>query len=148
MKNQLNSAGVVLILCIAFTSMSLKMSAQCKGFVKQQITMLTPFVYTGKTNSTVLMPGDHSELALTFYSGQTYRIIMKSAENIKNIAFTIKDAQGKLVFKSNQEQQADYYDFTSETTQLLTVEMTAAENIPTAEAAPSQCVVVLVGQKE
>jgi hypothetical protein len=150
MKNHFTSAVIVLIVCAAFTSLSSNVSAQCKGFAKQQITMLSPFVYSGTTNSTILMPGDHSELSLTFYSGQTYRVIMKSADNPGTVSFTIKDANGNLVYKSDKTQQADYYDFTSESTQLLTIDMVVADNSLMADAGtpPSQCVVVLVGHKE
>lgn len=151
MKHQIHSAGLVLMLSVASLSLSLNASAQCKGFAKEQITMLSPFVYSGKTNSTVLMPGDHSELTLTFYSGQTYRIIMKSTEDaVSSVSFTIKDASGNQIFKSNKNQKADYYDFTSESTQLLTIDMIVDESTLLAEAStpPSQCVVVLVGHKE
>ncbi len=150
MKHQIHSAGIALMLSVAFTSLSLSSSAQCKGFAKEQITTLSPFIYSGKTNSTVLMPGDRSELTLTFYSGQTYRILMKSTETVGNVVFTIKDAQGNSIFKSNNAQQSDYYDFTSESTQMLTIDMMVEDINYMADATPtsSQCVVVMVGHKE
>lgn len=148
MKKYFTSAGVALIMSLVFSSISTDLSAQCKGFVNEQLDLLSPYLYSGKTNTTVLSPGDHSELALTFYSGQTYRLLMRSTERTANIAFTVKDSKGNLVFKSTSEDQADYYDFTSETTQAYTVEMIALETGPTAQMGPSQCVVVMVGEKE
>lgn len=145
MKNYFHSAGVVLILCVACT---LNVAAQCNGFVKREINLLSPFVYNGRTNTATLMPGDHSELSLTFYSGNTYRIVMKSAEMPGNVSFTIKDANGKYLFKSTNAEPADYYDFTSESTQQLTIDMMVKENNLLADNATSQCVVVVVGQKE
>lgn len=148
MKKYFTSACLALIMSVAFLSASTDLRAQCKSFADQQINLLSPYVFSGKKNSTVLSPGDHSELSLTFYSGQTYRLLMRSTEKTGNVAFTVKDSKGNLVFKSNSEQQADYYDFTSETTQQYTVEMIASEPSKPAEIGPSQCVVVMVGEKE
>ncbi len=94
------------------------------------------------------MPGDHSELSLVFYSGNTYRIVMKSTQANGTVSFTIKDANNKLLFKSSTSHKADYYDFTSESTQQLTIEMIAADKAVEDDSTPSQCVLVLVGQKE
>jgi hypothetical protein len=73
---------------------------------------------------------------------------MKSTENAGNVSFTIKDANSNPLFKSNTVEKAEYYDFTSESTQQLTIEMMAAETRQENESSASQCVVVLVGQKE
>lgn len=146
MKKYFTSAGVALIMLLA--SSSTDVAAQCKSFVNQQINMLSPYVYSGKTNTTILSPGDHSELSLTFYSGQTYRLLMRSTERTGNVAFIVKDSKGNLVFKSTNEQQADYYDFTSETTEQYIVEMIAEEPVKPTEMGPSQCVVVMVGEKQ
>ena len=95
MKNYFNSAKVILICSIALSFIPIKNFAQCKRFVKDQIPRLSPFVYSGRINSAVLVPGDHSELSLTFYSGRTYRIILKSQETIGDVFCVIQNINSK-----------------------------------------------------
>lgn len=148
MKNYFNSAKVILICSIALSFIPIKNFAQCKRFVKDQIPRLSPFVYSGRINSAVLVPGDHSELSLTFYSGRTYRIILKSQETIGDVFFVIKDANKKQLFSSDKLNRSDFYDFISESTQQLTIEMMVPERDSKSEVALSECVCVIVGEKE
>jgi len=151
MKNYFNSAKrSILIFFLAAIFVPFKTFSQCKRFVKEQIPRLSPFIYNGKKNSAILLPGDHSELSLTFYSGQTYRIILKAEETPGNVFFIIKDSNKNQLFTSNKLSKSDFYDFTSESTQQLTIEMIAPEPAYESkkEAEISACVCVIVGVKE
>ena len=148
MKNYFGAIKIILICFVFFSFASVTTFAQCKRFIKDQIPRLSPFVYSGRINSAVLLPGDHSELSLTFYSGRTYRIILKSQETIGDVFFVIRDANRKQLFSSDKLNRSDFYDFISESTQQLTIEMMVPERDSKSEVALSECVCVIVGEKE
>ena len=148
MKKYFISARVLLAIVAISTSIPVELFSQCRGFVKQQITLLPPFVSSGKISKAILQPGDHSELTFIFFAGQSYRIVMKSAKAMGDVIFFVKDANNHILFSNENEKNADHYDFTSETTQPLTVELLVPENNFLADATINGCVCVLVGCKE
>ena len=70
--------------------------------LKKQITKLSPFIHNGQINSSVLLAGDHAELTLTFYSGQTYRILVSSQDVLGDVFFLMKDASKGQLFSSKE----------------------------------------------
>ena len=147
MKNILSHAKLILAgTAIVFATAG--SYAQCKGFVKKQITKLSPFIHNGQINSSVLLAGDHAELTLTFYSGQTYRILVSSQDVLGDVFFLMKDANKGHLFSSKDQGKFDYWDFTVESTQQLTIEVV----VPDVDAAngliPSGCVSILAGFKQ
>lgn len=147
MKNILSHAKLILAgTAIVFATTG--SYAQCKGFVKKQISKLSPFIHNGQINSSVLLAGDHAELTLTFYSGQTYRILVSSQEVLGDVFFLMKDASKTQLFSSKDQGKFDYWDFTVESTQQLTIEVV----VPDVDAAngliPSGCVSILAGFKQ
>ena len=123
--------------------------AQCKGFVKKQITKLTPFIHNGQVNSSVLLSGDEAELTLTFYAGQTYRILVSHQEVLGEVYFTMKDAANTQVFNSkDQKTKSEFWDFSVESTQQMTVKVVVPNADTPSGLVPSGCVSILVGFKQ
>jgi len=142
-----NTNKLFLVFVLALVS-AVDANAQCKGFVKKQIPKLAPFIHNGQINSSVLLSGDHAELTLTFYSGQTYRLMVTSQDVLGDVFFTIKDAGQKPLFSSKDQGKFDYWDFTVESTQQLTVEVVVPDTDVPSGLVPSGCVSILVGFKQ
>ncbi|MBI3502165.1 MAG: hypothetical protein HY063_10245 [Bacteroidetes bacterium] len=151
MKNIFNSKRIILICAAALLFVTLSEVegfAQCKGFVKKQIPKLTPFIHNGQINSSVLLSGDHAELTLTFYSGQTYRIMVGAQETLGDVWFVMKDASKTQLFSSKDQGKSDYWDFSVESTQQLTIEVMVPDSDAPSGLVPSGCVSILVGFKQ
>ena len=146
MKNLLSPAKTIVIGALALLT-SVHSFSQCKGFVKKQIPKLSPFIHNGQINSSVLLSGDHAELTLTFYSGQNYRILVSNQETLGNVYFVMKDA-GKNQLFSSKDQKSEYWDFTVESTQQLTIEVMVPDVDAPSGLVPSGCVSILVGFKQ
>src|SRR3972149_6170821 len=117
--------------------------SQCKGFVKKQIPKLAPFIHNGQINSSILLSGDHAELTLTFYSGQTYRIMVSGQETLGDVFFIMHDASKSQLFSSKDQGKTDYWDFTVESTQQLTIEVMVPDVDAPSGLVPSGCVSIL-----
>ena len=151
MKNFLNLSRIILIgaITLLFVTLSeVEGFAQCKGFVKKQIPKLAPFIHNGQINSSVLLSGDHAELTLTFYSGQTYRIMVSGQETLGDVFFIMHDASKSQLFSSKDQGKFDYWDFTVESTQQLTIEVMVPDVDAPSGLVPSGCVSILVGFKQ
>jgi len=147
MKNIVSHAKLILI-GAAIIFVTTGSYAQCKGFVKKQITKLSPFIHNGQNNSSVLLPGDHAELTLTFYSGQTYRILVSSQDVLGDVFFLMKDASRGQLFSSKDQGKFDCWDFTVESTQQLTIEVVVPDVEDANELVSSGCVSILAGFKQ
>ena len=147
MKHTFNPGRIVLISALALLP-SIGVFAQCKGFVKKQIPKLAPFIHNGQVNSSVLLSGDQAELTLTFYSGQTYRILVSSQEVLGDVYFVMKDAEKKQLFSSKDQGKFDYWDFTVESTQQMSIEVIVPNVDTPSGLVPSGCVSILVGFKQ
>ena len=134
----------VAALCLA---VNFGAQAQCKTFIKNECKpKLSPYIYNGQMNSAVLNQGDFAELMLTFYSNQDYRIVVCS-DGLGDVTFRLLDLQGKELFTNADHNYTDTWDFSTNSTQLLTVEVSVPENT-TDEESKSGCVSILVGFKE
>ncbi len=147
MKNFLNPGRLVVIVALALLP-SIGAFAQCKGFVKKQISSLAPFIHNGQVNSSVLLSGDQAELTLTFYSGQTYRILVSAHESLGDVYFVMKDAAKTQLFTSKDMGKFDYWDFSVESTQQMTLEVIVPNVDTPSGLVPSGCVSILVGFKQ
>ena len=123
--------------------------AQCKTFVKKQcLPKLSPFIHNGQMNSTVLLSGDNAELAMTFYSGQNYRILVCAQEVLGKVQFKLKDANNNVVFNSKDQGDVTSWDFNVATTQQLIVEVIVPPSDATNDIVPNGCVSIVVGFKQ
>ncbi len=147
MKNFLTPGRIILIGALALLP-TVGTFAQCKGFVKKQIPKLAPFIHNGQVNSSVLLSGDQAELTLTFYSGQTYRILVSNQEVLGDVYFVMKDAEKKQLFSSKDLGKSDFWDFSVESTQQMTIEVIVPNTDSPTGLVPSGCVSILVGFKQ
>ena len=147
MKNFLTPGRILLIGALALLP-TVGTFAQCKGFVKKQIPKLAPFIHNGQVNSSVLLSGDQAELTLTFYSGQTYRIMVSNQEVLGDVYFVMKDAEKKQLFSSKDLGKSDFWDFSVESTQQMTIEVIVPNTDSPTGLVPSGCVSILVGFKQ
>lgn len=137
------------ILAMATVCMMIQanVQAQCKTFIKNECKpKLDPYIYNGQLNSAVLNQGDIAELMLTFYSNQDYRIVVCD-DNLGDVTFRLLDVEGKELFTNADHEYTDTWDFSTNSTQLLVVEVSVPENT-TNEDTKSGCVSILVGFKE
>jgi hypothetical protein len=118
--------------------------AQCKSFTKNECKpKLNPYIYNGQLNSAMLNQGDIAELMLSFYSNQDYRIVVCSDE-LGQVKFRLLDMNGSEVFSNSDHNYIDHWDFTTNSTQQLTIEVSIPENTSN-EMVKSGCVSILVG---
>ena len=137
------------ILAMATVCMMIQsnVQAQCKTFIKNECKpKLDPYIYNGQLNSAVLNQGDIAELMLTFYSNQDYRIVVCN-DNLGDVTFRLLDIEGKELFTNADHGYTDTWDFSTNSTQLLTVEVSVPENT-TNDETKSGCVSILAGFKE
>ena len=140
---------IIMIMLTGIVNIPLNAYSQCKGFVKKTcMPKLAPFVFNGQMNTSTLLAGDNAEVSLTFYTGQTYRIIICSQEVLGTLNFKLKDASGKILFDNAAHDNTDFWDFKAETTQQLIVEVNVPKTDATNGIQPSGCVSVLVGLKQ
>jgi len=120
--------------------------AQCKTFTKNECQpKLSPYIYNGQLNSAVLNEGDIAELMLTFYSNQEYRIIVCAANELGPVKFRLLDASGNEIFSNSDHAMIDHWDFTTNSTQQLVVEVSVPESVDGKDLSRSGCVSILVG---
>ena len=120
--------------------------AQCKTFTKNECQpRLSPYIYNGQLNSAVLNEGDIAELMLTFYSNQEYRIIVCAADEMGPVKFRLLDNSGNEIFSNADHDMIDHWDFNTNSTQQLVVEVSVPESSNPDELSKSGCVSILVG---
>lgn len=140
---------IILIMLTGIINIPMNMYGQCKGFVKKTcMPKLSPFIFNGQMNTSTLLAGDNAELPLTFYSGQTYRVLICAQEVLGTLRFKLKDASGNVLFDSSAHDDTDFWDFKAESTQNLTVEVIVPKSDASNKIVPSGCVSVLVGFKQ
>lgn len=134
---------------LAFGVINFSAFAQCKGFTKKEcVPQIKPFTYNGQLNMAVLNPGDVAELIVTFYKGQDYRLFVCAQENLGKVEFKLLDSERNTIFYNKEHDLVNYWDFHSNATQQLIVQVRVPaieEDVP---VAPSGCVSILVGFKE
>jgi hypothetical protein len=132
---------ILLMIILPFETFS-----QCKGYTRRHCkSQIQPYVFNGQLNSAVMSEGDVAELILTLYTGQNYRIFVCSQELLGNVEFVLLDSEKNIIFNNKDHDYVKYWDFTSEVTQQLTVQVKipATENI--SDIIQSGCVTILVG---
>lgn len=122
--------------------------AQCNTFVKKKCMMkIQPFTHNGQMNTSTLTAGQNTELNMTFYSGQSYRILVCSQETLEDVSFKVMDMSHKIVFDSKQNDSPDFWDFKVKNTQQLIVHVDVPQ-AGTSSTPQSGCVSVMVGFKK
>lgn len=123
--------------------------SQCKGFTKKEcVPQIKPFTYNGQLNMAVLNPGDVAELVVTFYKGQDYRLYVCSQENLGKLEFKLLDSERNTLFYNKDHDFVNYWDFHSNATQQLIVQVRVPSVEEEVVVAASGCVSILIGFKE
>ncbi len=122
---------------------------QCNNFTKKTcIPQLSPYIFNGQVNATLLNEGDVAEVVLTFYANQDYRLLICSESLLGNIEFRLYDTQNTLLFDNKKYDYAKMWDFNSTATQQIRVEIEVPEGLDLDNIAKNGCVSILVGFKD
>lgn len=131
-------SGLVVILSLVLSTAAV---AQCKSVAKDGIAKLTPYTHNGQINSVTIKNGKTAEFHLSFYKGLYYKLQISSEESLGKINFRVLDENKKEVYNSTTAKDpADFWNFYSNSSQDLTVEVTPTED-------KKGCVAVLVGMQ-
>lgn len=129
-----------------FLGTQIQADGQCKTFTKNKCKpLLSPYIYNGQLNSAILSEGDFAELILTFYSNQEYRIVICSEESLGKVTFKLSDLNGNEIFSNKDYNFKNYWDFSTNTTQQLRVEVSVPDSKNKEEITKTGCVSILVG---
>ena len=142
------------LLTFAFLSISILLSSnvmgqtqsQCKKFTKTEcLPTLAPYTYNGQLNSAILSEGDIAELLLTFHKDHKYRISVCHQEIVGDVKFKIFDTKKNLIFEQTKENDQAFWDFVSNSSQQLIVQVSIPVRLPKSEILKTGCVTILVG---
>ena len=137
------------LIAASFIATPIAMYAQCNVFVKKKcMPKIAPFTNNGQMNTSVLTSGGSTQMNLTFYSGQDYRILVCSEELLGEVTFKVMDKSKKVVFESKDHDMTDFWDFKARSTQEFIVQVNAPPSTSTSSILPSGCVSVMVGFKK
>ncbi len=126
---------------------SIRAFSQCDQFVGQECSpLLGSYNNEGKRNIAVLLPGDTAQLGVMFYKNHSYRIVVCAQQSLGKVEFRLLDNQGKLLFDSRQHNDPKYWDFNTQITQNLLIQLIVPSVAPN-QVAETGCVGVLVGFK-
>lgn len=133
----------------AFILLATSAQAQCKGFAKKVCRpLLTPYSPSGQINNAELSPGDVGEIMLTFYSRQSYRILICDDGNLGVIPYKILDKDRQVIYDSEtDEHKKRHFDFKLASTQQLILIISAPED-NLFNSNDTACVSVIVGYRE
>ena len=118
--------------------------SQCQGYAKMKcLPKLKPYINSGQLYNTTLLNNDRTELTMTFYSGQNYRILVCAEKALGEINFRLRDADNNVIFSNKG--YGNFWDFNVQSTQELTIEAITPPGDPNATLDKSGCVAIIVG---
>lgn len=124
-------------------------TAQCRSYAKNKwVPELSPYKFNESFNAAQLAPGEDAEVALTFYSGQEYRILVRSHPILGEVNWKLVDASNKILFESLADEPKHTFDFKVASTQQLKVQVWVPEVANSNSMTHVGCVGILVGFKE
>ena len=142
-----NKNIIKLFLLILTLNLPLWSMAQCMGFAKNKcLPKLSPYNNSGQMYNTTLLSGDRTELSMTFYAGQNYRILVCAQKELGEVQFKLKDVNNNVIFSNKG--YGNLWDFNVQVTQELTIEATTPASDPDVILDNSGCVAILVGFKQ
>lgn len=101
-------------------------NAQCKAEVKEGIKKLSPYKHNGQINNGKLAAGKTAEFHISVYKGLRYRFQIVSETNLGAVQIKVYDENRKEIY-NNANGNANFWDFISNASQELIVEITAAD---------------------
>ncbi|MCW3086310.1 MAG: hypothetical protein JWP12_3676 [Bacteroidetes bacterium] len=146
---QIHFSKTVTCALIAMFSVTAASAQQCKDYVKKKcMPKISPFTQNGQMNTATLAAGQNTDMNLTFYAGQDYRILVCAEEILGDVTFQVMDMSHKVVFDSKDNNFPDFWDFKVKNTQQFIVHVTVPVSSSSASVPPSGCVSVMVGFKK
>ena len=134
----------ILIISLVLSAGLSDLSAQCQQYAKIKcMPKLKPYLSSGQLYNTTLLANDKTELTMTFYSGQNYRVAVCSEKELGQVTFKLKDSDNNVFFTNKG--YGNFWDFNAQTTQELTIEVVTPPSDPDATLDKSGCVAILVG---
>jgi hypothetical protein len=128
----------IFVLLFAFAKSG---NAQCAAPVKDGIKKLAPYTHNGQVNNVTLVLGSPSEIHLSFYKGLSYKLQVCSDPAAGKVNFRVIDENNVEVFNSKNEKDAKSWEFFSNSSQELVVELT------TDDQSKQGCAAVVVGMQ-
>ena len=120
----------------------------CRSFTKKTCRpALENYIHNGQMNSAVLFPGDKADMMLTFYSGQKYRLLVCSQDQLGDVTFRVLDIDRNEIYNSKTK-GSNKFDFKVASTQQLIVEVTVPESKATHDMDFQGCISIMVGFAE
>lgn len=102
--------------------------SQCNRFARKNVKpLLEGYDNVGKTLSTVSEPGYDTDVMLTFFSGQEYRIAFGADEELFNAYFMILDTEENIVYNSKEDGNSKVFDFSTNITRQLIIRIVTPE---------------------
>jgi hypothetical protein len=96
--------ALFLILPFVLNSQEEKLLSTCSDYLK------SPFITTGQPMRAFLTGDEVAEFHTTLYEGSIYRLVACSKES-GNIIFSLYDKNHNLLFSSNEQTEANFWDF-------------------------------------
>jgi hypothetical protein len=141
MKLMLKKTNVFIAVFILLFSFSATVSAQCSGAIKDGIKKLAPYTHNGQVNNVTLVLGSPSEIHLSFYKGLSYKIQICAAPSAGKVNFRVTDENNVEVYNSKNEKDSKSWEFFSNSSQELVVELV------TDDETKQGCAAVVVGMQ-
>lgn len=133
-----------IILSLLVFGGSISTFSQCQQYAKAKcMPQLKPYISSGQLYSTTLLANDKTELTMTFYSGQNYRVAVCAEKALGQTTFKLKDADNNVFFTNKG--YGNFWDFNVQSTQELTIEVNTPSGDANATLDKSGCVAILVG---
>ncbi len=134
---------------LAIGALPLSADAQCRSYAKNKwVPEIAPYKFNESFNAAQLAPGEDAEVALTFYSGQEYRILVRSHPILGEVNWKLVDGSNKIIFESLADDPKHTFDFKVASTQQLKVQVWVPEAATSNNMTHVGCVGILVGFKE
>jgi len=122
--------------------------SQCKTFTKSQcMDLLENYTGNGQYNGAVMFEGEEATMMQTFYSNQSYRVVVCGQKPIADsLYFEVMDYRNKLIYSSHKTHSSTF-DFNVESTQQLKIRLIVPHGRKEEQLKENGCVSVLVGFK-
>jgi hypothetical protein len=138
-----------ILILIALLFSFYQSNSQCKSFAKEKSrTHLPPYIHDGNFNSMYFNEGEVAEMFKSFYSGQSYRMVVASDDKLPPVEFKILDSERKVLFDNTEHKMVQKWDFRLEASQQLIISIkvpVSKEHVDNPDNIDFGCVAVLFG---
>lgn len=141
MNLKLKITKVMTAVCVSLFAFVTIGNSQCTGVVKDGIKKLTPYTHNGQVNNVTLVLGSPSEIHLSFYKGLSYKLQICSEPSAGKVNFRVIDENNTEVFNSKNEKDARSWEFFSNSSQELVIELV------TDDQSKQGCAAIVVGMQ-